>query len=103
MTQLPQGLQWKIELKNDPRYPNWLAKVDVTIEQFEMRGFRINRSKHENSDFFLKPPAVPRGRKFYDIVRVTNEDAWKLFEERVLNDYRKQSEDEDLNQAVRSL
>lgn len=83
----PSELTLKFKFHDKENMP---ATVTISIAQFEVRGFRVMRTKFDDnaSRFVLYPPAIRGGAgRFMDIVRVADKEEWKRFEEFVLSKF----------------
>jgi DNA-binding cell septation regulator SpoVG len=79
-----QKIEVKFQFKNNE---NLMAQVTMTLGQFELRGFRIMKTKFKDnkSRFVLFPPAVPcGGGKFMHIVRIVDKKYWEELQDFVL-------------------
>ena len=70
------------------------ARVDLRFGEWEIRGFRLSVSEHENENLerqklWLQPPSIPVGRtgKWFQIVRLDDKEQWKKFERIVFDKY----------------
>ncbi len=83
----PQEVELKFQFRNDDNMP---ALVTLTIGCWEMRGFRVMKTKFldNKSRFVLYPPAI-RGRsgKFTDVIRLTEKKEWEELQKIVLHKF----------------
>lgn len=81
----PKEISLKFKFHDKENMP---ATVTISIGQFDVRGFRVMRTKFEENKgrFVLYPPAIRGGGgRFMDIVRVADKEDWKQFEQFVLH------------------
>lgn len=64
---------------------NMVAQIEIFYGPLALRGFRI--LKTEGEKLYLRPPAVPVGPRWKQIIRITDPDVWKNLEEKLINAY----------------
>ena len=79
-----ENLEFKFKFRDNEDLP---ATMTLIIGQFEVRGFRVRKSKFSDSEqrFVLFPPAVSAGNnKWIKIFFCYDKESWKKLETVVL-------------------
>lgn len=86
-------LKFKFKFRDDPEMP---ATMTLTVGQFEIRGFRVLKTKFdENTNrYYMKPPANKAGSgKWVDLVWVNAPKDWRLLEKLALAQFDREQTD----------
>lgn len=71
------------------------AIMSINFGEFVVKGFRIQESKFENARgklLWLTPPTYLGGGRHHPIFFMPDKERWKLLEEKIWDEYDKQSE-----------
>jgi hypothetical protein len=63
------------------------AIVNISYDDIEINGFRISKSKYDDNELWVQPPAYPSGGKYHKIFFLNNEAKWKQLEEKIIASY----------------
>ena len=90
-------LQFKFKFRDDPEMP---ATMVLVVGQFEIRGFRVLKSKFEENAtrYYIKPPSNKTSRGWVDIFWVNAPKDWSLLEKLVLEQFSKEQEEKLLKE-----
>lgn len=82
----PKELQVKFKFTNKEEM---LAQVTISAAQFELRGFRIMKTKFtENKNrFVLYPPAIKCGPRYMNLVQIVNKKDWEELQDFILKKF----------------
>ena len=95
-------LEFRFKFSDNERMP---ATLTIVVGQFVNRGFKIIRSKHEDSTkkFLLFPPSNKVGNNYIDIVRVPDKDDWHLLEEAVLKKFDEEYDNYLMDKSIKAI
>ena len=91
-------IRFQFKLKDNPQMP---AVVTLFIGQFQIRGFRIMKSKFDDSSkrHYLTPPANRLGNGGFIKLFWADKEDWALLEKRALEQF----DEELMNQEVSKI
>lgn len=96
-------LQFKFKFRNDPEFP---ATMTLVVGQFQVRGFRIMRTKYEDNkkQYYLKPPSNRTGRgAWIQLFWTDSKDDWKLLEDKALEAFDKEYDEITTGESIKQL